>query len=166
MYHFIANYLTDAAYPKISTEVIKFTMGHTSVGYILIKFLIKNAIIKTRDTDTCLQENVMYLDTYITTVNSNFDTFNQFLKLNVDVLKARGKSIDNIMVNIVKAYQLESDAYFVRYLNSKKTSMMVVNWRQRIKLLHKCLTGIIYLPCLRNGTPFNLNKRRSPHSNQ
>ena len=43
------------------------------------------------------------------TVNSDIENFNQYVKVNVDGLKARGDQTDDLMINLFKAYQVASD---------------------------------------------------------
>ena len=54
------------------------------MGEFLFKLMIKNAIIETRATATHLRENLTNLDTYNSTVNSDIENFNQYVKVNVD----------------------------------------------------------------------------------
>ena len=77
-------------------------------------------IVDIRATDTHLQENIISLDTYITTVNSNNNNFNQYVELIVDSLNARSESIKNLMINLLKSYQFFLDTEFVRYIKAKK----------------------------------------------
>ena len=45
----------------------------------------------------------------MSTVNSDIENFNQYVKVNVDGLKSRGERTDYLMINLFKAYQLASD---------------------------------------------------------
>ena len=60
------------------------------------------------------------MDTYLSTVNSEIEKFNQYANVNVDGLKSRGEKMDYIMINLFKSYQLASDGEFVRYINIKR----------------------------------------------
>ena len=55
----------------------------------------------------------------MSTVNSNIEIFDQYVKVNVDGLKSRGERIDDIMINLFKAYQVASNRKFVRYIKTK-----------------------------------------------
>ena len=44
------------------------------------------------------------------------ENFNQYVKVNVNVLKPRGELTDDIMVNLFKAYKVASHNYFL-YIN-------------------------------------------------
>ena len=92
----------------------------SSVGELLFKLMIQKSIIYTRATSTYLRENLANLDTYMSTVNSDIENFNQYVKVNVDGLKARGERIDDIIINLFKAYQAASYGQFVRYKKKKR----------------------------------------------
>ena len=55
----------------------------------------------------------------MSTVNSNIENFNQYLKLKMDKLKARGDLTDDLMINLFKAYHVASDCEFVSYIKTK-----------------------------------------------
>ena len=55
-------------------------------------------------------------------MNSDIENLNQYVKVNVDGLKARGESTDYLMINLFKAYQVALDGEFVSYIK--------INWDQ------------------------------------
>ena len=71
--------------------------------------MIQKSFINTRKTGTHLIENLNNLDTYIYTVDSDIERLNQYVKVNVDVLKARGDRTDDLMINLFKDYQVAPD---------------------------------------------------------
>ena len=62
----------------------------TPVGEFILKLMMLKFIIDTRATDNHLRENLTKLDTYMSTVKSDIENFNQCVKVNVDGYKARG----------------------------------------------------------------------------
>ena len=84
-------------------------MGRPWVGELLFKFTMNKSTIDTRATAMHLEENLTNLDTYMSTVNSNIDNVNQYVKVNVDRFKARDEPTYDMMVNSLKAYQVSSD---------------------------------------------------------
>ena len=56
----------------------------------------------------------------MSTVNSGIENFNHYVKVNADGLKSRGERTDDLMVNLLKAYQVASDVEFVRYIKTKR----------------------------------------------
>ncbi len=56
----------------------------------------------------------------MSTVNSNIELFNQYVKTNKEGLVARGERTDDLLTNLFKAYLVVSDQEFVRYIKAKK----------------------------------------------
>ena len=64
--------------------------NETPVGGFQFKIMMQKAVIDTRVIATCLRENLTNLDTYMFTVNSDIDNFNQYGIMNVHDLKEVG----------------------------------------------------------------------------
>ena len=60
------------------------------------------------------------LDTYITTLKSNIEKFNEYTKINYEVLTARGERCNNMMSNLFKGYLAAWYKYCVRYIQHQK----------------------------------------------
>ena len=45
----------------------------------------------------------------MSTVNLDIEKFNQYVKVNVDGLKSRGEKMYDLMINLLKEYQVASD---------------------------------------------------------
>ena len=112
--------LTKGAHLKIVAKQGKYIIRETPIGGLFFKLLMQKAIIGMRATATHLRKNLTNLDTYMTTVNSNIEKFNQYVKVNVEGLRARGERTDDLMINLFKAYQVASDAVFVQYIKIKR----------------------------------------------
>ena len=83
--------------------------GLTLVGNLLFKLMMQKAVIYTMETATSLKENLTNLDTYMSTLNSDIENLNQYMKVNVDGLKARIERTDDLFINLFKAYHVASD---------------------------------------------------------
>jgi hypothetical protein len=55
----------------------------------------------------------------MSTVKSNIEEFNKYVKVNWEGLKACGESCDDLMINLFKGYQNASDHEFVHYIKQK-----------------------------------------------
>ena len=64
--------------------------------------MIQKAEIDTRATASHSRGNLTNLETYITTVNSNIETFNQHVKVNLEGLRVRDERKDDLMTKIFK----------------------------------------------------------------
>jgi hypothetical protein len=94
-------------------------MEGTYRDIMLFKLLTRKANTDTRATASQLQENLTNLDSYMSTVDSNIELFNQHVKVNRDGLTARGESSDDLTINLFKAYLCVTDRDFVRYTRNK-----------------------------------------------
>jgi len=116
--------LTKEGRIKILAEQDKYHVGEgtnrRACAALLFKLLMQKAIIDTRATASLLRENLSSLDTYMSTVKSNIEQFNKYVKVNWEGLKARGESCDDLMINLFKGYQSASDREFVRYIKQKR----------------------------------------------
>ena len=56
----------------------------------------------------------------MSTVNSDIENFNKYIKDNVGGLKARGDRTDYSMIILLKPYRVSSDGEFLRYIKTKR----------------------------------------------
>ena len=109
LFHSLASFIPESAHLNIVAESRKYMDGETLVDDLLFKFIMKKYSIDTHATATHLWENMTNLDTYMSNVNSNIENSNQYVKVNVEGLKAGGDLTDYLMINLPKAYQVVSD---------------------------------------------------------
>ena len=120
LYYCLVNSLTEEAQLMIVEETDEYYEQQTPVGELLFKLLIQKATVDSRSTASHLRDNLATLDVYMTTVNSNIETFNQYVKVNKQGLKARGQRTDDMMTNLFRGYLAASDRDFVTYILRKK----------------------------------------------
>ena len=120
LFHYLTNSMTESAYLKIVAKSENYMDGETPVGEMLFKLKTQNAVINTRSAYTYLRENLTNLKTYMSTINLDIENFNQYVKVNVDGLKARGEQTDDLIINLLNAYQVASYEEFVRYIKTKQ----------------------------------------------
>ena len=120
LYMCLANSLTESGKLKVLAETDQYTINGTPSGSLFFKLLMQKAIVDTRATASHLRENLTNLDTYITTIDSNIQLFNQYVKVNREGLRARGESTDDLMINLFKGYMNAADRDFVEYIKLKK----------------------------------------------
>ena len=56
----------------------------------------------------------------MSTVNSDIENFNHYVKVNVERLKASGEQTNDLMIILFKAYQVAPDGEFLVYVNTKR----------------------------------------------
>jgi hypothetical protein len=88
---------------------------------MLFKLMMCKANTDTRATTSQLRETLMNIDSYILTIDSSIELFNQHVKINRDGLTAcRESSYYGLIINIFKAYLRVTDIYCVRYMRNTK----------------------------------------------
>ena len=120
LYHCIKNSLTPEAERKILAEREQYHINGIPSGLLLFKLLMQKAIIDTWATSSLMRGNLSNLDSYMLTVKSDIEEFNQYVKLNYQGLQARSERCDDIMIHLFKAYLIASDREFVTYIKLKK----------------------------------------------
>jgi len=60
------------------------------------------------------------LDTYIKTVDSDIEKFNNYVKGLLRDLEARGETTQDLLSNLFKGYKAASDEKFVEYIQAKE----------------------------------------------
>lgn len=124
LYYCISSSLSKEGQLKILAEQSKYHVGagndRRPSGALLFKLLMQKAVIDTRATASFLRENLSSLDTYMSTIKSDIEEFNKYVKMNWEGLKARGERCDDLMINLFKGYQNASDREFVRYIKQKR----------------------------------------------
>ena len=76
----------------------------------------------------------------MTSVNSNIEMFNIHVKNTVEGLKARGESVDDLMMLLFKGYKAASDLKFIEYISTKEERYLddikgdTLDWEQLMQL--------------------------------
>jgi hypothetical protein len=120
LYYCIANTLDERGHLRIVYEADTYTVHGTHSGIMLFKMLMRKANMDTRETASQLRENLTNLHSYISTIDSNIEMFNQHVKVNRDDLTARGESSDDLIINLFKAYLCVTYRDFLRYMRNNK----------------------------------------------
>ena len=76
--------------------------------------MVQKAIVDTRYTSTMFQKNLSILDAYISSINSNVNKFNEYVKLNYEGLLYQRERCNNLMANLFVGYRAYSHRKFVQ----------------------------------------------------
>jgi hypothetical protein len=98
----LLNSMTEAGKLKIMKESDAYYVDGIFSGPLLLKLILKKAIIYSRATSANLREQLTTLDSYMASVDCNVELFNQHVKEVVVGLRARGESTDEFIVNILR----------------------------------------------------------------
>ena len=89
-------------------------------GPLYLRILISRITIDSRSTVSYIRRTLSELDDYLTSVDHNVTAFNEFVRLQIDALAARGESSSDVMVNLFKGYLAAPDKEFAAYIKQKK----------------------------------------------
>ena len=112
--------IDEAYFYKISNEHDKYTIKEVKVASLLCKLLMAKVIVDVRVITYQFRNNLANLNNYMTSVNSNIEMFNINLKNTVKGLKARGESVDNLVMILFKRYKAASYSKFIECISTKE----------------------------------------------
>jgi hypothetical protein len=121
LYHCIMSSLTTEAKAKITLYSSEYTIGTQVSGACLLKVVVELATIDTNATARFIRARLSSLDTYMRSVSSDVEKFNQHVKDQVDSLHARGEVSNDLLANLFKGYKAASDREFVWYIKMKES---------------------------------------------
>lgn len=132
MYHCIMKSLTPEGHQRIIAEreeyLVKIVDPNNNQvskfvnGPKLYKFILSKAMVDTQATTSHYSENLMSLDTYMPTVDSDIIEFNKYVRINRQGLRSFGRTPSDLMVSLFKGYFMASDREFVSYMRSLKNN--------------------------------------------
>ena len=114
--------LSNTAKKKISLWSEQYRIGdsdHCS-GVALLKIIIRESHLDTNATTNQIRTKLSNLDSYILTVDSDIDKFNQYVKLLIQSLTARNQKTSDLLINLFKGYGAVSDEVFRAWLMRKQ----------------------------------------------
>ena len=112
--------ITEGFFYKISNEEPKYTINNTKSVVLIFKLLMSKAIIDTRATPYQFRAELSSLDTYMSTIGSNIELFNLHVKYSREGLKARGETVDDLILKLFTGYKAAADSKFVEYVENKE----------------------------------------------
>ena len=132
--------IVESYFYVISNEHEKYTVQDVKVSSLLYKLLMTKAIVDTRATTYQFRNNLANMDNYMTSVKSNIEMFNIYVKNTIEGLKARRESVDDLMMLIFKGYKAASESKFIEYISTKEERYVddikgdILDWEQLMQL--------------------------------
>jgi hypothetical protein len=90
------------------------------VPHGLLKVVISASCIDTNATTTFIRGRLNFLDTYMKSVDSDVEKFNEHVKNQMDSLNARGQTTQDLLANLFKGYEAALDNTFRAYISKKQ----------------------------------------------
>ena len=96
-------------------------------------------MVDTTATTYQLRESLSALEDYMSHVNSNIELFNLRVKNDVEGLRARGETVDDLIMKLFKGYKAAADSKFVAYIETKEESYLDDGLLDSTKLMRLAL---------------------------
>ena len=153
--------ITEGCFYKVSNEEDKYTINQTKSAALFFKLLMAKAIIDTRATTYQFRADLSSLDTYMANIGSNIELFNLHVKNSREGVKARGETVDDLILKLFTGYKAAADSKFVEHIENKEEYYLDENDLDADELMRLALNKY----CMRKlnsewGAP-PLNKNRS-----
>ena len=100
---------------KITNQEAIISVGNPPVrsGNLILKLIMNKTIIDTRATSAAFRSDLSNLGSFMSSCNSNIETFNTHVNHAVGSLQARGERVDDLLINLFKGYKIATDIKFV-----------------------------------------------------
>ena len=113
--------LTDTARAKILLHRDDYTSARGIVsGPMLLKVIIRESYNDTNATVKFIRSRLSSLDTYIKSIDSDIEKFNDYVQDQLMSLHARGEDTHDLLSHLFKGYAAASDRQFVAYIAKKE----------------------------------------------
>ena len=111
---------------KITNKKTVISVGNSLVrsGNIILKIIMSKTIIDTRATSAAFIYDLGNLDFFMSSCNSNIETFNAYVNHAVRSLQARGDRVNDLLTNLFKRYKIATDVKFVASIDLWESNWM------------------------------------------
>jgi hypothetical protein len=96
--------------------------GRVPAGPLLLKLIISKAHVDSRATVSFIRTSLTLLDAKMIELDSNVETFNQYVKAQIKNLAARGETSSDLLINLFKGYRAANDVEFADFIRRKVNS--------------------------------------------
>jgi hypothetical protein len=96
--------------------------GRVPAGPLLLKLIISKAHVDSRATVSFIRTSLTLLDAKMIELDSNVETFNQYVKAQIKNLAARGEPSSDLLINLFKGYRAANDVEFADFIRRKVNS--------------------------------------------
>jgi hypothetical protein len=122
LFQCISASITEDAKTRVMTSAESYYVAGQANGPLFLKVIIATAHVDTRATASHIRNNLSRLDVYMISIESDIESFNQYVKTQRKGLAARGETSNDLLINLFKGYKAASDRQFVEYIHKKQDS--------------------------------------------
>ena len=100
---------------KITNQEVVISVGTPLVRScnLILKSIMNKNVTETRATSAVFRSDLSNLDSFMSSCNSNIETFNTHVNHAVGSLQDREERVDALLTNLFKGYKISSDVKFV-----------------------------------------------------
>jgi len=117
------NSLSSSGKAKLNIHDKQYLIGEPPIesGLCLLKILIRESHLDSNATSSMIRTKLSNLDEYLTETNNDILKFNNHVRMLIDSLTTRGKTIQDLLTNLFRAYVACSDSTFGKYVADIQT---------------------------------------------
>ena len=120
MYHCIMASLSKECKSRIILHKHKYMHRGLPSGPMLLKILIQETCMDSQVTTRHIRENLGKLDTYMVSIGSDINKFNDHVLSLLGSLAAHGETTQDLLTNLFKGYKAATDSAFTAYIQHKE----------------------------------------------
>jgi hypothetical protein len=98
------------------------TQGPVPAGPLLLKLIFSQAHVHSRATVSHIHTLLTLLDAKMIELDSNIETFNQYVKSQIKNLSTWGETSSDLLINLFKGYKVANDVEFLDFIRRKENS--------------------------------------------
>jgi hypothetical protein len=96
--------------------------GRVPAGPLLLKLIISKAHVDSRAPVSFIRTSLTLVDSKMIELDSNIETFNQYVKTQIQNLSTRGETSSDLLINLFKDYRAANDVVFADFIRRKVNS--------------------------------------------
>jgi hypothetical protein len=93
--------------------------GCVPSGPLLLKLIISKAHVDSRATVSLIRTSLTLLDAKMIELDSNVESFTQYVKAQIQNLSDRGETLSDLLINLFKGYRAANDVEFADFIRRK-----------------------------------------------
>jgi len=120
LYKCLMKSLSSEGKSKILIWEKDYRIGEYVSGTMLLKVIIRESHIDTNGTTAQIRTKLSQLDDYLPTLGYDINKLNQYVQLNLELLRSRGCKTEDLLTNLFKGYLSATDRTFKLYIERKQ----------------------------------------------
>ena len=119
MYQCLMSSISEQGKSKILIWEKDYLIGELVSGNLLLKVIIRESHLDSNATTSSIRSSLANLEEYLPQVGHDITKFNQYVKLMIQALGARGETTQDLLTNLFDGHAASSDRCFKEYIAKK-----------------------------------------------